>query len=803
MPVQQNSKKSGSAFLGKKPFIFALLALTVYVSHFLYSFEFGFYEDDFTLFPHLMDGNFLHVLRSLPAVLTAPLAAIWRDTALGGHGRPFSPFFFQLFGTMGSNLAGLWGMYLVAWAIEAFNAIIVFLILSRRHSKAFALAGALIYAVLPSNTVRQLLTSAFEIETSGTFLALATLTYCLGIRVLPYLLITVSLWDYEFFFFPFLAAPLLLDIRWDRGLVKKFVAHGLILGFIVAFTLLMRAKAGEGRVTEMFGYIHEIPLRVIQAIYTGTYATLFYSFYGAALSVAENIASLDPIIIATLLISSIFLSFVFIKNLPGDTNSTTGAIPGDAGNLKLAKAIVAGLCFVALSYPMAFYGDFFSVLATRPYAVYDRASRVHVASALGAAMVIPSIYMLAVNNLRRAALRRGVSIALAVVISISIAYGLRVQDGYRKTWEYQQWLWTAIIEQTPDMGDNTLIFVETAGLPIAPYAEAHSWFGTPFSLAYIYGFPDEWKAKPRMNYKSPDWASTDVRLANGRQEIFIRRPDPKRPSNPRWEELPDGNIVLFAPLGDKLVRIDGVVSVNDFQIMLKEKPASMAGPEWPRGILYDHLVKPGRKFDIPERPAPYRRLLKAPPVGAIRSFDGRTYSSEPSFDRSDIGKYTIELWIRPDFDSALRLMPVKGRYTDKYPPMPAIIGPMRLDHTTRETLLVSLKGSGDTDAGYAVEGILSGSGETGWMHIEAAIDNDARVARLFINGTLVQAFEGIEFPLRGQFTLGKGFNERYWKGDIADLRISSALRHTNDFEPADSALSFDEATLYIMPAKGR
>lgn len=71
---------------------------------------------------------------------------------------------------------------------------------------------------------------------------------------------------------------------------------------------------------------------------------------------------------------------------------------------------------------------------------------------------------------------------------------------------------------------------------------------------------------------------------------------------------------------------------------------------------------------------------------------------------------------------------------------------------------------------------------------------------MFINGRFEKKFENVEVPLTGMVSIGKGYLNRYWRGNIADVRISLTIRHTTDFEPEKTTITRDEHTLYLMDA---
>ncbi|MEE8574447.1 MAG: LamG-like jellyroll fold domain-containing protein, partial [Thermodesulfobacteriota bacterium] len=89
-----------------------------------------------------------------------------------------------------------------------------------------------------------------------------------------------------------------------------------------------------------------------------------------------------------------------------------------------------------------------------------------------------------------------------------------------------------------------------------------------------------------------------------------------------------------------------------------------------------------------------------------------------------------------------------------------------------------------------------------WLHLAFVVDNKERKVGLFVNGRLMKEFTQIEVPLKGNhFKLGKGYGKRFWKGSIADLRISDGVRYERDFEPEKVATSKDKQTIFLLDEK--
>ncbi|MEE8574363.1 MAG: hypothetical protein V3T30_03030, partial [Thermodesulfobacteriota bacterium] len=619
-----SEKDIAEKFLDCRVSVFVFLGITIFVAHFLYSCGFGLYEDDFSFFPKFLNRD----MGAIAGILSERLGPIGRGD-LGAHGRPFAAFFQELFAVIGSSIAGLWGIYLMGFLLQALNAFLVFILLSRRVTPLFALMSAITFALFPADTIHSFLNGIFGILPAMTFLLLALIYYLKGRRFISYLLITGALLSYESLYFPFLAAPLLLELKWDRPFLKKLAIHAFVMTVILAVILLLRASGGggggEGRVSEMSSYAADIPMRLIQSILVGVGVSLFYSFFNAAIEVIKN---LDTTIIFTIILFSSAFAFIFQKKLH-IWNDTEQAVKEDTGDFAagLLKLIIAGLAIVMLSYLTAFYELYQHLISYGAH--YGRSSRVHIPAALGAGIVVPSIFFLIYCKAGGLTYKRTTVTIFSVLLAFLVGYAIHVQYDYKEGFRMQRWLWTSIIRSSPDIEDGTLILVEKQGIPDTKFIDSHSWFGVPHALNYIYRFPEDWKSAPRMNYKEGNWIDQETRLADGKLQIYLRRSHHFNSAPPRWVDWPQGNVILFKRHGNKLTRIDGSLDIKGKKIKLKPRPLVLSEKSiWPKGVLYDIFVKD----------APYIK-------GAW--FDGEVFKTFSPRLSSKLDAFTIELWLRP------------------------------------------------------------------------------------------------------------------------------------------------------------
>ncbi len=783
--------------LSSKIAIFLSLVSIVFIAHFLYSKGFGFYEGDSIYF----SNNLGQKHRTILQIAINYFKQLGR-AELGLEGRPILFFLMHFFSLVGAKIAGLWGIYLVASLFLSINAFLFYILFSRIVSPLFGFIGALIFALFPAHTMHPFLNSAIGCQSSATFLLLASTTYVKRVKVLPYILITMSLLTYESFFFLFFAAPLLLDQRWNKQLLKKLIINGTVLVGILTVVFYLRSSTGEGNVAGISSNLSEIPLQTLETIFFGTLTSTFYSFYNAVIYTSQN---LDIGIVLTIIFFSATLFFIFFQALQAkngvDCETSEDGSPNrhmslnnDDDNTKYLRTLLIGLIFVILSYTLGFY--FYGSAR----AVIGIASRVHFAAVFGTAIVIPSLYFLIINNLKTINYKRSMVAVFAILISFLIGYGQLIQYDYKAGWVYQQWLWTSIIEQSPDIDDGTLILVDRSNLPGSKFIGSHSWFAQPSVLSKLFQFPSKWKQQPRMSYMKSDWTKTDVRNNNGKLEIFLRRPHYINSTKPEWVSIPKGKIIVFKRFRNKLLRIDGTIAINGGTLHLKPKPnTDNPSPKWPKRILYDYLFNPTTTtLNLFLHMPSLRELLNLPPISSLVSFSGTNLITLSDFNHSDIKKFTIEMWLKPGENN----IPFDRfeKYSKTYPPMPGLIGPLRLDQYNMNSLLITLKDINDETNIYEILEILDEYARPRWLHLLITVDNEKRKAAIFVNGEKKKEFSDIEIPLRGRFVLGKGYRKRFWRGDIADIRISNTVRHAEDFEPGKTAITNDSNTLFLSDA---
>lgn len=146
---------------------------------------------------------------------------------------------------------------------------------------------------------------------------------------------------------------------------------------------------------------------------------------------------------------------------------------------------------------------------------------------------------------------------------------------------------------------------------------------------------------------------------------------------------------------------------------------------------------------------------------------------------------TIEFWIKPA--SVENNEWVVGKSKDKESAMEFGFGPTTLVHM--------VKRNGEwTNAGVDKKEVPLNQ----WTHVAYTFDKEK--AEIFINGAR-RCSRGDNFSLDhlagGEFTIGKGSQREFYRGLIAEMRLSSAIRYTGAFVPSTAPFEPDAQTVAL------
>ena len=561
-----------------------LLVGLFWVVRYWHSDEFGLYEDDLTHLPIAAAMS--------PSELVDFVFDAERNLNLYGNGRPIHYTFIYTLTNLGWRLSDLQGSYWVAFALQAFNLILLYSLLKRVHSKAFGVLGGLAYVLYSADTTQSFLTLAFGMHSSFTMLLLASYAYLSGKRWLAYPLAALMLFTYETPYTVFLAVPL-LAYQPGRKWLRRFALHGLILGLIFIGAILIRSMVGEGRLADL-GLWEMVSIPLIHML-EGPIVSLGTYLYRPLQAIQFVDLEVALASVAAFALAAILLSRLDIGTPPEvepgfirrAANSRSGAsirerlnciwaaLPQDVR--MLVRLAATGLLMLVLAYPLTF--------TVRAYAISGRDTRVHSAGAFGASVLIGAMLLLVLWVAESYGRRRLVSVVAAACFGLMVGYGFVIQRDYRRAWEYQRSFWSELVQLIPDVGEGTAIVVDPSGLQDTRQIGANYW-NLPRVLDQIYTFPADWEKPPRV-YRLEDGWEGKLLLANG---MLILDPETTFAPPSTHGIVDAANAIFIETTGGKLNRPSAPWVLGEQEIWLRSS-TDIGEPDFQPGFLYRYLIE--------------------------------------------------------------------------------------------------------------------------------------------------------------------------------------------------------------------
>jgi hypothetical protein len=552
-----------------------ILSALTWVSHYLFSSGFGFYEDDYTFASQAMAADWEGVWEFI--------SSLW--LRFGGHGRPLENTLIYLFSHTAQQLGGLQIAYVMGFILQALSAYLFYLLLKRISNDSIAIIGAIAFALYPADTTQAFLTHALGIKQSVLFIILASLSYLGGRQLFAYLFLLASLITYETAFPVFLAIPLMSG-EWDRKMAKRVTINALIMGIIFAIVVAIRTTTGAGRIASLD--LETAILTPIRHMGVGPLTSLGMYFYRPI----QTISSLDARTGLVTLFVFIGLILALLKLLPRafpvpgrQLSSRAHAENRISKRLSyfisnpLNRLLLIGGLMLILAYPLTF--------GIRSFSISGRATRIHMSAILGATLLFSSSTYALMRIFANRNRRNVAVILLAGYLALLAGFGVVVQSDYLESWRLQQDFWRNIVELVPDLEDGTVIIVEPTGLHDTDQIGANTW-NLPRVLAQLFAFPTEWDARPAAYRLKPNWtagiAGSDGRL------VLDESTSTAPPAN--YANVRSEDVVFIDSEGGQLVRLRGVLDIAGVNLPLKTMGEPSARDLSP-GFLYDYLISNG------------------------------------------------------------------------------------------------------------------------------------------------------------------------------------------------------------------
>ncbi|XGV96762.1 MAG: hypothetical protein ACAF41_29065 [Leptolyngbya sp. BL-A-14] len=555
--------------------VIVLLTVTNWISHFFYFKDFGLYEDDYAFIADAMTRHASYLLEKLQSSLLFP------------QGRPVGFYCAAVLAFLGDKLGGLWVDYLIGFVITTVNAYLVYRLLRYTELEVLAVTGGLLFCLFPADTTKILLTHAFILQISLTFLLVASLCYLENHKMLAYGVILGSLLSYESAFMVFFGIPLFKQ-QWNRAWLKELVRHAVILSLFVAGVSVIRWLSHENRVSSLITQPAQSPLllqKVLNAVTIGVNTSL-------SLFVTAPFASIGHWHWMTFVVVALCCLLFLVKFALLNVYSTSKLVRLTAGMaklpvlssfhnrkisdyyLKILKFLCVGLILSSLSYSLAF-----TIPHYPPAVEKGRLTSVHLAGTIGGSLIgaclLSLLFAIAIANRRK----RIIVPFIALYMACLVGYQFTIQLDFKQSWQNQRMFWTDVLASSPDLDEKTTILVVNHDLPQTDYILTHSW-ADPLILKQIVQSPhsqlDNSKTWPILAEAS--WTLPPVLFLvpdDWQKRVVLRSHSWSVPLT-TWQGysttvLPASTIILEQQ-GNHLMRLDGPITIQGQTFELKPKP---------------------------------------------------------------------------------------------------------------------------------------------------------------------------------------------------------------------------------------
>jgi len=544
-----------------------VILLAALLSRYLYSADFGLYEDDY---PRVIGG--------MEVSLTRVLHQMWEFlSGFQGQGRPLHPGFIRLFSHLGSLIgSGLHGVYLLAFLIFALNGFLLYLLLRRvTGMPMLALVSALAFCLYPADTTQAYLTMAFGGQTSITLLLAAAHCYYSRWRPYSYLIAFASLICYETVFPLFLAVPL-LEGKWDARLLRRLAVHVLIIGGMMGFIAFLREIVGESRVVRLGP--QKLITTIFEHMYTGPLTSL-RMFFQRPWEFLRHGLAVDRMLLAPAFLG--LLAVLLIERVP-ELRATALR--------RLGRIAAAGFALLIIAYPLTF--------TIQPWVTNGRGTRVHMAAAIGAALLWGCLWTLLFGLGRRWWVRVPAAVICAIFFTGMLAFGLDVQRDYRSAWALQRSFWSDAVRVCPDLDRGTVILLSKKGFKRVKQIDPWGWF-TPYILRTMYAFPGNWGTTPTLYGLRSNWRRKTAMMGDVMAGRDLRGYHDEKFDHPKFIYLEQRDGRLYRP--------PGPLKVGEYEFELK--PVVPEGKPKARMKLLGHLLLDGTGNRMPY--VNYHRMRKS------------------------------------------------------------------------------------------------------------------------------------------------------------------------------------------------
>jgi hypothetical protein len=516
--------------------VFALILLITLFAHFILLSRFGIYEDDYILTLPAMKWSGGEWATQLWSALVHPVNA-----------RPINHFVRRFLFFLTTKDGNIQTGYLVSLLWVSGNGFLLFRLLRTELGPAAGFVGAIFYLLYPADTCRQILMHQTDLHLGATILFCSLLLYQSNKPVLSFIVAALSLLNYESFYLPFLAAPLIIRSV-NRHRLRSLLLHAVIFFALAGIVFFCRDLLGEQRAGQVLSDARQIPMRIVTASVLGPLIGIREAVTRPvdALQHAEPFGYLLGLLITC-------GCYFFLRS---QTQPETQSWPSSESKVevqKLSLILLGGLFAWSFSYFLSFREDYYPPITT-----IGRLSAVHTVGEIGAAISLAVAFTVVAIVMRR----RGLPALLALLslyFGLLTAFAFHIQSSeFVAEREKQKDLWQTIIGQIPDLAEDDVVLLQTSDdRTVTPVTPGFPIFGEmnycPLALPYFIDHPKSWRLIPRV-------------FGLWRECEFDDTPGGRKLHTPIWESslwpvIHDDHIIYFRVDKHRLVRINEPVDI--------------------------------------------------------------------------------------------------------------------------------------------------------------------------------------------------------------------------------------------------
>lgn len=509
-----------------------VLAFACYVAHFLYVRRFGLYEDDYIYTLGCFDWSLGHWWGEAVKAIVHPV-----------QGRPLNHLVRRTINFVLLRGDTLLYAHLASWAMLSVNASLLYALARRHLGVLAAYVAALLYVLYPADASRQILMHQSDLL-FGTMLCLGGLLAFSGGRpLLGWFLGLCCLLNYESFYLPLIAGPLLsggFSLRRDW---KRLARHAAAFMAVAGAVVIVRGLLGDDRARGLAGGGAEAAaLRGLEALAIGPLVSL-------RAAVVEPFRALPGAGVVA------WLGGLAVALGVGGAFAWAGRRGPAAERSGAPQMAAAGAIAWAASYALCIRPDNFP-----PTAVIGRLSGVHVAGSIGAALLAGALVEMLAGRITARRMRFALAAAAAAALGLTAVRGIRIQrDEYVAHWREQQRFWTRVVSLVPDLRDGEPVLLDIRG-PAGVFPETPGFprFGlvnyAPVTLHRIIRHPADWTVVPRV-FCLYDGVPAYPQAGG----VLL-----KTPSwfwDGLWPVVRSGHFILLRERGGRLVRSDAAIEL--------------------------------------------------------------------------------------------------------------------------------------------------------------------------------------------------------------------------------------------------